>query len=357
MKPALKKTKVDASNVTVVEVRYDAKSALSESNKLRIVIDNFDKILDEYKQPTKIPKLQKSKTCSIIESKCVLKKAISAPLATSMSDLNCKTLQKPSGGCFLSRTVSSCDVSAKRSKIPVVATLRKTFPSTPSGLNLSDRQKASAQMKSAKSVQNLGPERKLLAGRFTKSTQNLNKTVLLSMPKRRDYIAKKVEEVPKPSVKNTVQTFENKTKTDPKGTYKKHTAVNRTNTYTKTPKLKIAKVQEEAVKIEKCELLLPPKPIEVYEEKKPPPPKNKIIQLISTFERKSTFGGYTSDNSDDSGNISNEHELDCEDNSVLVGSRLHSTSDDSLLLSPDDSGIEKTPEKVCLRDGVVACVF
>lgn len=308
VKPALKKTKVDPSNVTVVEVRYDAKSVLSENNKLRIVIDNFDRILEEYKQPTKIPKLQKSKTCSIIESKCVLKKAA---LATSMSDL----AQKSGGGCALSRAVSSCDVSAKKSKIPVMAaSLRK---STPSGLNLpSDRQKVSAA---------------LSGGRFTKSTQNLNKTVLLSMPKRRDYVcgvAKSMEnltrsakplQISKPSVRNTVQTFEN-------GTYKKNNAsVSRNNTYTKTPKVKE----------------------EVHEEKKPPttPQKNKIIQLISTFERKSTtrttFGGYTSDNSDDSGNISNEENLDA--SRRLLSS---SGSDDSLLLSPDDSGIEKTPEKV-----------
>lgn len=328
VKPALKKTKVDPSNVTVVEVRYDAKSALSESNKLRIVIDNFDRILEEYKQPTKIPKLQKSKTCSIIESKCVLKKAA---FATSMGDL----ARKSGGDYALARAVSSCDVSAKKSKIPVMAaaSLRKN---TPSGLNLPDRQKVSA----AKSVQNLTLSN--TGSRFAKSTQNLNKTVLLSMPKRRDYVcgvAKSMEnltkslpkttkpqQISKPSVRNTVQTFEN-------GTYKKQNAtVSRNNTYTKTSK--VAKMPE---KTNKSEVL----PNE--EKTPPPPPKNKIIQLISTFERKSTttaFGGYTSDNSDDSGNISNEENLEASRRLLSSG------SDDSLLLSPDDSGIEKTPEKV-----------
>lgn len=371
IKPVLKRKPIDSSNVTVVEVRYDEKIAISESNKLRIVIDNFDKILDEYKQPpqTKIPKLQKSKTCSIIESKCVLKKTSSVPLAaSSMHDLNAKSL---------SRTVSSCDVSVKKSKIPVMSSLRKTFPSTPSGLNLTDRQKASVgkqeNMKSAKSVQNLVPERRL-GGRFAKSTQNLNKPVALSMPKRRDYVGKslenvskstkrvgKVEEMANRAVKSAVQKFESKTfkkeKSDLKGTYKKHNAVTRTSTYTKTPKLKIAKqLEEPVINLEKCDVLTKPlkaTEVEIREEKKtppPPPPKNKIIALISNFERKSTtttsFTGYTSDNSDDSGNISNEHELDCDENSVLVSSRLNSSSDESLLLSPDDSGIEKTPEKV-----------
>lgn len=345
VKPVLKK---HPSNVTMVEVRYDDKIAHRENNKLRIVIDNFDKILDEYKQqPTKIPKLQKSKTCSIIESKCVLKKATLS--ATSMNDLNCRSMQKTNGNeSFLSRTVSSCDVSAKKSKIP----LRKTFPSTPSGLNVTDRiAKPSVvpKMATAKSVQNLAPERKLV-GRFAKSTQNLNKTVLLSMPKRRDYVcgvARNDENaITKPSVKKAVQKFEDQTKT---GTYKKTNPtiiINRNNTYTKTPKLKL-----------KDDILPQTKSIEVYEEKKPPPAKNKIIQLITNFERKSTFGGYTSDNSDDSGNISNEHELDCEENSVLVASRLHSSSDESLLLSPDDSGIEKTPEKVVYIIYLFVCVM
>lgn len=384
MKPVLRKQQnnfVDATNVTVVEVRYDEKIAMSESNKLRIVIDNFDKILDEYKpQPpppqTKIPKLQKSKTCSIIESKCVLKKTSSVPLTTSMHDLNVKPVNKGKEESLLSRTVSSCDVSAKKSKIPVMSSLRKTFPSTPSGLNLTDRQKVSAckheKIKSAKSVQNLTAERKL-SGRFAKSTQNLNKTVALSMPKRRDYVCGvgkslenikstklvgKVEEMTnraKPSVKNAVQKFESKTikkeKSDLKGTYRKNNSVARTGTYTKSKDLKVAKQQEEIkINLEKCDVLITQKPLEVeiHEEKKPPPAKNKIIKLISTFERKSStcFNGYNSDNSDDSGNISNEPELDCEENSVLVASRLHSSSDESLLLSPNDSGIEKTPEKV-----------
>ncbi|XP_023022661.2 myosin heavy chain-like isoform X4 [Leptinotarsa decemlineata] len=97
-------------NVTLVDVNFDK----SQSDKLRIVIKNFDKILDEYanigvetanatstpakpdlpvpktdkpsvRGDTKIPKLVKAKTCSIIESKCILKKSNSQPLATEAS--------------------------------------------------------------------------------------------------------------------------------------------------------------------------------------------------------------------------------------------------------------------------------
>lgn len=87
-----------------------------KSNKLLMVIDNFDKILSEYsditsnksvihtstpkkepeptvvpvppKKDTKIPKLVKAKTCSIIESKCILKKSISQPLGEKNSSSN-----------------------------------------------------------------------------------------------------------------------------------------------------------------------------------------------------------------------------------------------------------------------------
>lgn len=369
---------VDSSNVTVVEVCYDENIAINECNKLRIVIDNFDKILNEYKPPppqTKIPKLQKSKTCSIIESKCVLKKTSSVPLtaASSMHDLTTKSLN------YLSRTVSSCDVSVKKSRIPVMSSLRKTFPSTPSGLNLTDRQKVSVHkqdtMKSAKSVQNLAPTRRL-GGRFAKSSQNLNKPVALSMPKHRDYVGRSLENVTNGNkrigkidvdraVKNVVQKFESKREKS----YLIGNTVTRTGTYTKTPKMQMARqLEEPVIKLEHCDVISPikPKEVEIREEKKktlappppPPPPKNKIIALISNFERKSTtstiFTGYTSDNSDDSGNISNEQELDCDENSVLVSSRLNSSSDESLLLSPDDSGIEKTPEKVNV---MCVCVF
>ncbi|KAJ8953631.1 hypothetical protein NQ314_007236 [Rhamnusium bicolor] len=94
-------TRREEENSTGVGVDFDRK----KSDKLRIVIDNFDKILEEYsdkdnpkeltatstpkkppaaevpaKKDTKIPKLVKAKTCSIIESKCILKKSNSQPL-------------------------------------------------------------------------------------------------------------------------------------------------------------------------------------------------------------------------------------------------------------------------------------
>ncbi|GJQ77983.1 hypothetical protein Trydic_g2342 [Trypoxylus dichotomus] len=72
----------DADNITIVEVD-DVKE------KLKTAIDNFDKILNEYtptsKPPHSKPKLQKSKTCSIIESKCILKKALSDSSSAQMS--------------------------------------------------------------------------------------------------------------------------------------------------------------------------------------------------------------------------------------------------------------------------------
>ncbi|RZC41662.1 hypothetical protein BDFB_005908, partial [Asbolus verrucosus] len=153
-------------------------------DKLKIVIDNFDKILDEYntslppqqpkKETTKIPKLQKAKTCSIIESKCILKKSLSQPLGDHRGDqkkLNTKTtslvdIAAPPAKTtskvkeavqrinLLNRSKSIHDVSVQdprrpASKIPIkTPTLRKTFPSTPSGLNCLDRISSGSARKS-----------------------------------------------------------------------------------------------------------------------------------------------------------------------------------------------------------------
>lgn len=82
--------------------------------KLKSAIDNFDKILDEYTAPVKQappkPKLQKSKTCSIIESKCILKKSLSASTTedasfksldlAQMSTKSLCHLDKNGGGAF-----------------------------------------------------------------------------------------------------------------------------------------------------------------------------------------------------------------------------------------------------------------
>lgn len=68
-------------NVTVIQIPYKENKT---EEKLKIVIENFDKILTEFgpgdnAKGRSPPKLQKSKTCSIIESKCILKKSISNP--------------------------------------------------------------------------------------------------------------------------------------------------------------------------------------------------------------------------------------------------------------------------------------
>jgi hypothetical protein len=65
------------------EIFEELEKVAHDEAKLNAAIENFDKILNEYndkrarkeERPSAIPKpLQKSKTCSIIESKCILKK-------------------------------------------------------------------------------------------------------------------------------------------------------------------------------------------------------------------------------------------------------------------------------------------
>lgn len=457
------------SNVTVVEVEYDSKNSPEEDNKLRIVIDNFDKILDEFgngaKKETKIPKLQKAKTCSIIESKCILKKSLSQPLdaknvnnnntlqgkTKSMSHLididsdsekknkprasgevitDCPKVgevikmmnaisnssntpeftKKPPSTKPLPRAASSCDISSKKavSKIPVKASLRKSFPSTPTGLDVVDRCRASAKLyefdeekttcektngKSfSKSVQNLSAKSKKeateavnkaatakMSGRFAKSVQNLSKNAgknkietdkkcLLQTSenellvknavqkfeiskvdsaalKKKRYDTYKKE---KPVVVGVANTFGTK-KTESKAKFIQNTtpsankpAVSRSDTY-KKPK------PSELSKQPKCLPVEDPKtPSPVAVEKKELQAKKKINQLISSFESKAAvqhsgsetafnfckIKDYSSDdNSDDSGNISNEVELDCEDNSSGMASPIRngSSSEDSLI--------------------------
>ncbi|XP_060534264.1 unconventional myosin-XVIIIa isoform X2 [Cylas formicarius] len=215
----------------------DDESDSLQSEKLRIVINSFDKILDEYgslsptnrsvqdstdflpsqseefspnlalplsqstpkqapvpKSATKIPKLLKAKTCSIIESKCILKKTISNPGAsTSSTDdklamktksltdvsvtehkqfqpqstikvkdlvrrINSLTDEAPT----LSKAVSNTNLSLSKkhgsiSRIPVNATLRKSFPSTPCHLDRLDGSGGAngSAISKAKSIQNL----------------------------------------------------------------------------------------------------------------------------------------------------------------------------------------------------------
>ncbi|XP_018570763.1 unconventional myosin-XVIIIa isoform X3 [Anoplophora glabripennis] len=111
-----------------VEYKKNGNAEEKKSNKLLMVIDNFDKILSEYsdiatnkdaihtstpkkepvqpKKDTKIPKLVKAKTCSIIESKCILKKANSQPLEQKN---NCSN--SPDGTKLQNKTKSLCNIS------------------------------------------------------------------------------------------------------------------------------------------------------------------------------------------------------------------------------------------------------
>lgn len=136
-------------NITVVQIdpKFQTTASMND-NRLKIVIDNFDKILEEYKDK---PKLERQKSCSIIESKCILKKSMSDPkdsgkycsslpmdLRTkSMIDLNiCFTTAKPVKST--QRAKSTWDVT-KTSKIPVKSKLNKKIsPSTPIDLNKVD---------------------------------------------------------------------------------------------------------------------------------------------------------------------------------------------------------------------------
>lgn len=112
------------SNVTVIEVGGFPEKR--DQGKLESVIDAFDKILVQHIAETaapqpkpKPPKLQKSRTCSIIESKCVLKKnvAIALEKASSKSLENlCTPLLtvKPQGPRDLKRDfVAKSELDAK----------------------------------------------------------------------------------------------------------------------------------------------------------------------------------------------------------------------------------------------------
>lgn len=251
-----------------------------KSDKLKTVIDNFDKILDEHKkyekkEPTKIPKLQKAKTCIIIESKCILKKSLSNPLDHNKSSrlqtktkslgnivddstpvtknsiskvenklqartksfvapptktpkiepssgkvkevvrrLNSLTDGTPEAKAVKDISKSTMDLSKKCSKIPVKTNLRKSFESTPCGLNTLDRNTSSTTKKGTtslngrftKSVHNLAAKPLVKDKGLGKSVQNLNKldtkgsTTRLSLPaknvqkpvtkeRKRDFVA------------------------------------------------------------------------------------------------------------------------------------------------------------------------
>lgn len=78
-------------NITIVNTEKPETSSennVSTELKLSKALESFDKILSEFTSPASLnsssnnfipPKLQKSKTCSIIESRCILKKTVSDP--------------------------------------------------------------------------------------------------------------------------------------------------------------------------------------------------------------------------------------------------------------------------------------
>lgn len=505
------------SNVTVVEVNYDSTKATEDGNKLRIVINNFDKILDEYgtqkKKETRIPKLQKSKTCSIIESKCILKKSNSQPLNKNESSASSCTLQhktksmghidqdvskfstarKPKGEIIsapipkvkeviqmmdniaksaaekerpvvakppLSKAVSTYDLSSRRSltvsKIPVKASLRKTYPSTPSGLDRLDYAKSSTKTLDtnsgstlgnkapsfSRSVQNLSkkmPKKDPVAkinGKLAKSVQNLNseppklsvatskkneavigsgksmqnltgtarKTAvqaketsnLVAVAKnvgrstgcvvdecivKSTRLANKVENLVaktkevktnKPKVvtgtqvvKSTVEKFETTCDSKKKRyeTYKKEKPTLDAKTFVeKKPETTV--VRSDTYKIPK------PKEVDIFKdreiehefvrnEQKNVTARNKINDIISSFESKAEFArieselssfGYakikeynSDDNSDDSGNISNEQDCDELARVVSSGRSRSSSSGESILVS--DDSVDRKPKK------------
>lgn len=293
------------------------KNTISTQSKLKIVIDNFDKILDEFNNPraveqpvkkdvTKIPKLQKAKTCAIIESKCILKKSLSQPVETSKFAKNLKSKTKSMVDITLPKNVLQQSVEksnheqilpstkvkevvqrinlmskaksvhdvriqdGKRlSKIPVkTSTLRKTFPSTPSGLNSLDRSSGGA---SKKNVQLSLP---------CQNFQNTNK---------RDFVPVASREK---CVKDVVDKFEDKKQiTERKKNVSKQNSDVQIN-------LKVAK---EFIGI----LNRNEKSGNFYLDPK---------AFIDKENEKNYKLNYSSDdNSDDSGNISNETELDCEE--------------------------------------------
>jgi hypothetical protein len=293
-------------------------------NKLKIVIDNFDRILDEYKAPTRIPKLQKAKTCSIIESKCILKKSLSQPVpqpdkgerrlqakTKSLAEIpqeqprqvaSSKVKEAVHRINLLNKAKSTHDVSVqeakKVSKIPIkTPALRKTFPSTPSGLNCLDRCSGSARK---------------------------NAQLSLAPVHKRDFVAGKP---PKDkTVKEVVQKLEaNKSR----GTYRKTT---------KGPAdvkldLKVAQEFVECLKTTTCQnYYLDPKDFVSSEGVLPYLEKGQIGRADVRDGKTKSYEklNYSSDdNSDDSGNISNEIELDCDDaasEKVFCNDRVESRS-------------------------------
>ncbi|KAL3271770.1 hypothetical protein HHI36_022240 [Cryptolaemus montrouzieri] len=225
--------------------------SIEKDPKFKKAINSFDQILQDFisakeEKISKIPKLQKSKTCCVIESKCIYKRTLSLPnghcenlksKTKSLLDLNQEEMReysaKPHGfkndnvkstiqkfnqltatqknitihdsdrvpkkiskslslndkiyssdspfrqknaNNKLSRSISSNseqnEEKRNMSRIPVNTNLRRSFPSTPLGLNKLDQQNGSHVFKETE-----------LHSKFSKSVQNLSRSSALSMAK------------------------------------------------------------------------------------------------------------------------------------------------------------------------------
>lgn len=115
-------------NITIVQVPYEDKP-IQKSPKLKIVIENFDKIISEFSSTPKFqpPKLQKSKTCSIIESKCILKKSASNPLDPLNKKSNLSTNQFTKSLSDMDE-ISSSDLKTTRKPVIKSDTFTKSSP-------------------------------------------------------------------------------------------------------------------------------------------------------------------------------------------------------------------------------------
>lgn len=107
-------------NVTIVGKPAESKAANSSlaETKLNKALESFDKILSEFtctsltdtKNIFIPPKLQKSKTCSIIESRCILKKSNSDP------ESDCKTRSKVARNNSIDKTTSLWNLDDMKGK-------------------------------------------------------------------------------------------------------------------------------------------------------------------------------------------------------------------------------------------------
>lgn len=111
-------------NITIIKpVVANIESEVNAESKLNKALESFDKILSEFSASTSLspdvnntkhyfvpPKLQKSKTCSIIESRCILKKA------NSDSQADSKTRNKVARNNSIDKTTSLWNLDDMKGK-------------------------------------------------------------------------------------------------------------------------------------------------------------------------------------------------------------------------------------------------